>query len=198
MAIGFSTAGAFVPAYVPAYVDWRHSGGYAGAKSGGYDIEALPNALDKKIDKKMRKQAVRAHSTRMEYSESFQKFRKEIMEDFKEEDLRRPAVELLGEELGPKKDLIYVTYVIDDDSVHQMDKILDFIVDAFHKHGLGEHFRPRPEGAVPKTQEEDHLHNEGDIVNWIWPRKNHEYPQFDEDLIDFFEPEEDEDGGGGF
>lgn len=195
---GISSAGAYAPAYVPAYVDWRHSGGYNGYGYGsGYDIEALPNALKKKLDKKMQKQAVRAHAKRMNYAKSFRDFRKEVLEDFEEEDLKRPAVELLGEELDPKKDLIYVTYVIDEDTVDKMETILDFVIDAFHKHGLGEHFRVKPEGALPKAEEEDHLFNEGDVVSWIWPRRNHEYPEFDQDMVDFFEPEEEEEGGGG-
>jgi hypothetical protein len=197
MAFGLVGANAYLPGYVPAYVDWRHTAGYGGAKP-KYDLEDLPNALSKKLDKTMRKQAVRAHAERMEYASKFKKFREHVMEDMGEEDVRRPGVELVGKENDPDKDLVYVTYVIDEDTAGQMDEIQDFIIDAFHKYGLGEHFRAEPEGAVPAEGDEENPHDKGDVVVWVWPRRDHDYPEFERSMIDYWDPADDDDGGGGF
>lgn len=195
----FVTSGnAYLPAYVPAYVDWRHTGGYGGAEP-QYDLEDYPNALQKKVNKTMRKQAVRAHAERMKYASKFKKFREKVCSEMQEEDLRRPGVELVGEELDPDKDLVYVTYVIDEDSEGKMEGIQQFIIDAFHKFGLGEYFRAEPEGAIPETDEdEEQPQDKGDVVVWVWPRRDHDYPEFDKTPVDYFDPDDDEDGGGGF
>jgi len=199
MAFGgsFVTSGnAYLPAYVPAYADWRHTAGYNGDVS-DEDLEDRPNALQKKLNKTMRKQAVRAHSKRMKYANKFKKFRKKVSEEMESEDLTRPAVELVGEELDPSKDLIYVTYVIDEGSKGEMEAVQDFIVKAFHKYGLGEYFRPEPEGAIPDEEDEEN-HDAGDVVVWVWPKRDHSYPEFERTPIDDWDPEEEEDGGGGF
>lgn len=194
--IGVTSGNAYLPAYVPSYVDWRHTAGHGGRKS-NYDIEDLPNALSKKLDKTMRKQAVRAHSERMKYANKFKKFRKNVLEQMESEDLRRPGVELVGEELDPDKDLIYVTYVIDEDSVGGMEQIQQFIIDAFHKYGLGEYFRAEPEGAVPETDEdEEQPQDKGDVVVWVWPKRNHDYPEFEKTPVDYWNPEDEEEAGG--
>lgn len=192
---GFGISGSYGPAYVPSYVDWRHTAGYGGGQP-KYDLEDMPDALSKKLDKKMKKQAVRAHSERMNYVKNFKAFRKKVISEMKEESLERPGVELLGEELNPDKDLIYVTYVIDEDSVDQMEKIQNFIIEAFHAAGLGEYFRAEPEGAVPEKEEEAGIHEQGDIVVWVWPRRNHDYPQFNRTPVDYFNPSDDEEAGG--
>lgn len=196
---GLTSGNAYLPGYVPAYVDWRHTAGYGGAKP-KYDLEDLPNALSKKLNKTMRKQAVRAHAERMEYASKFKKFREHVMEDMGEEDVRRPGVELVGKEDDPDKDLVYVTYVIDEDTVGQMDEIQDFIIDAFHKYGLGEYFRAEPEGSIP-PDEMDGLDPQTytvDVVAWVWPRRDHDYPEFERSMIDYFNPDDEEDAGGGF
>jgi hypothetical protein len=194
---GFFTSGnAYLPAYVPAYVDWRHTAGYGGRSE--YDLEDLPNALSKKLDKTMNKQAVRAHAERMKYASKYKKFREKVVSEMEKEDLRRPAVELIGKELNPDKDLIYVTYVIDENSEDGMKKIQDFAMDAFHEYGLGEYFRAEPEGSIPEEDDEEGIHEAGDIAVFIWPRRDHDYPQFERSILDFWEPEEEEDGGGGF
>lgn len=195
MAFGLVGANAYLPGYVPAYVDWRHTAGYDGAEP-KYDLEDLPNALSKKLDKTMRKQAVRAHAERMEYASKFKKFREHVMEDMGEEDVRRPGVELVGKENDPDKDLVYVTYVIDEDTAGEMDKIQDFIIDAFHKYGLGEYFRAEPEGSVPAEGDEENPHDKGDVVVWVWPRRDHDYPEFERSMIDYWDPADDDDGGG--
>ncbi len=193
----FVTSGnAFVPAYVPSYVDWRHSAGYGGSNP-QYDLEDGPNVLQKKLDKTMKKQAVRAHSERMKYAANFKKFREKVMEEMEGEDLTRPAVELVGEELDPDKDLIYVTYVIDEDSEEEMAKVQDFIVKAFHKYGLGQYFRAEPEGAIPEEDPEEQPQDKGDIVVWVWPKRDHDYPEFDRMPVDYWDPADDDDGGGG-
>lgn len=202
MPLGISSGNAYLPSYVPAYVDWRHTGGYGGSEP-EYDLEDMPNALQKKLDKTMRKQAVRAHAERMEYASKFKKFRKKVCSEMQEQDLRRPGVELVGEEMNPDRDLVYVTYVIDGDTKGKMKKIQSFIIDAFHKFGLGEHFRDEPEGAIPHDGDEDsdedeNPHDKGDVVVWVWPRRDHEYPQFERTPIDYFDPEDEEGGGGGF
>lgn len=189
---------AYTPAFVPAYVDWRHTAGYSGKES-EHDLEDYPNALQKKLDKTMRKAAVRAHSERMKYAKDFKKFRKKVISDMKDEDLQRPAVELVGEEMDPDKDLIYVTYVINDESKGMMEEIQDFIIKAFHKYGLGEHFRAEPEGAVPEEEDEEQPQDSGDVVVWVWPRRDHDYPEFEKTPVDYWNPDdEEEDGGGGF
>lgn len=196
MPLGLSSGSAYLPAYVPAYVDWRHSGGYGGGSS-PYDLEDLPNALSKKLDKTMQKQAVRAHAERMQYATKYKRFRQNVLEQMKNEDMRRPAVELVGKEMGPDKDLIYVAYVIDKDTEGKMSGIQEFIIDAFHKHGLGEYFRAEPEGAVPVDDEdEEQPQGKGDVVIFVWPKRDHDYPQFDRKQIDYFDPEDDDDGGG--
>lgn len=193
-----SSGNAYLPAYVPAYADWRHTAGYNGSDS-QYDLEDGPNVLQKKLDKTMKKQAVRAHSKRMKYANKFKNFREKVMEEMKGENLTRPAVELVGEELDPAKDLIYVTYVIDGESKGEMEAIQDFIIKAFHKYGLGEHFRAEPEGAIPDEEEGDEsVHDAGDVVVWVWPKRNHDYPEFEYTPIDDWDPEDDDDGGGGF
>jgi len=195
--IGVTSGNAYLPAYVPSYVDWRHTAGYGGGKP-KYDLEDLPNALSKKLDKTMKKQSVRAHAERMKYANKFKKFRKNVCSEMQDEDLRRPGVELVGKEMNPDKDLVYVTYVIDESSVDQMEQIQDFVLDAFHKFGLGEYFRQEPEGSVPEKEEEEGVHEKGDVAVWIWPRKDHDYPKFDRTPIDYFNPDDDDDGGGGF
>lgn len=198
MPFGLTSGNAYLPAYVPSYVDWRHTAGHGGTES-DYDLEDLPNALMKKIDKKMQKQAVRAHSERMKYASKFKKFRKKVVGDMEDEDLRRPAVELVGEEMNPDKDLIYVTYVIDDDSEGKMAGIQDFVIKAFHKYGLGEYFRAEPEGSIPEEDEdEEQAQDSGDVVVWVWPRRDHEYPQFNRTPVDYWNPSDDDEGGGGF
>lgn len=195
---GVTSGNAYLPAYVPAYVDWRHTGGYGGSEP-QYDLEDMPNALQKKLDKTMRKQAVRAHAERMKYASKFKNFREKVVSDMKEQDLRRPGVELVGEELDPSKDLIYVTYVIDEDSIDKMEQIQQFVIDAFHKFGLGDYFRAEPEGAVPEPdEEEDNPHDKGDVVVWVWPRRDHDYPEFERTPIDYFEPSDEDEGAGGF
>lgn len=191
-----SSGNAYLPAYVPAYADWRHTAGYGGSQ-GSEDLEDGPNTLQKKLDKTMRKQAVRSHSERMKYSKKFKKFRQKVKEEMEGEGLTRPAVELVGEELDPAKDLIYVTYVIDGESKGEMKAIQSFIVKAFHKYGLGEHFRAEPEGAVPDEEEED-VHDAGEVVVWVWPKRDHDYPEFERSMVDYWDPEDDDDGGGGF
>lgn len=198
MPLGLTSGNAYLPAYVPSYVDWRHSGGYSGKKS-SYDLEDLPNALSKKLDKTMQKQAVRSHSERMEYANKFKKFRKKVLEQMEEEEMRRPAVELVGKELDPDKDLIYVAYVIDENTEGKMKEIESFITDSFHKFGLGEYFRAEPEGAIPKDDPEEQPQDSGDVVVWVWPKRDHDYPEFERKQIDYWNPDDDEDdGGGGF
>lgn len=197
----FVTSGsAYLPAYVPAYVDWRHTGGYGGPDP-QYDLEDYPNVLQKKLDKTMQKQAVRAHAERMKYASKFKKFREKVCSDMQSEDLRRPGVELVGEEMNPDKDLIYVTYIIDGESKGKMKGIQDFVIDAFHKFGLGEYFRAEPEGSIPEDPDDENdeqPHEKGDVVVWVWPRRDHDYPEFDRTPVDYWDPEDDDDAGGGF
>lgn len=193
-----SSGNAYLPAYVPAYADWRHTDSYNGSIS-DKDLGDKPKALQKKLNKTMKKQAVRAHEERMKYADKFKKFREKVSSQMESEDLTRPAVELVGEELDPDKDLIYVTYVIDEGSKGEMQAVQDFIIKAFHVYGLGEHFREKPEGAVPDEEEgDDSVHDAGDVVVWVWPKRDHDYPEFEYTPIDDWDPEEEEEGGGGF
>jgi len=195
---GVTSGNAYISAYVPAYVDWRHSYGNGYGGYDWYDLDSVPKDILKKLDKDKEKQAVRAHAERMQYISKFKNFKDNLCSQFQEQDLTQPAVELMGREVEPKKDLIYVSYVIDEQSSGKMDTIQEFVVEAFTSHKLHKHFRPTPSGSLPDQEEEDHVLNPGDPVIWIFPRPEHDTDMLRQQPVDFMSTDDEDDGGGGF
>lgn len=188
---------AFLSAYVPAYVDWRHSYGRGYGGRDWYDLDSIPKDILDKLDKDKERQAIRAHVKRMKYVPNFKKFQDNVCSQFQKEDLTQPAVELMGKEVEPKKDILYVSYVIDEGSEGQMDKVQDFVVEALTTHGLHDHFRPTPTGSLPDQEEEEHVLEPGDPVVWIFPRLEHDTDMFRQQPVDFMSTDDEDDGGGG-
>jgi len=193
-----TSGNAFLSAYVPAYVDWRHSYGRGYGGYDWYDLDSVPKDIVKKLDKDAEKQAVRAHAKRMEYVSKFKKFKDNVCSQFDQQDLTQPAVELMGQEVEPKKDIICVSYVIDEESTGKMDTIQNFVVEALTSYKLHNYFRPSPSGSLPDEEEEDHVLEPGDPVVWLFPRLNHDNDKLKQRPVDFLSTDDEEDGGGGF
>lgn len=192
---GVTSGNPYISAYVPAYVDWRHTYGRGYGGYDWYDLDSVPKDIVKKLDRDKEKQAVRAHAERMKYVSKFKKFKDNLCSQFQDQNLTQPAVELVGSEIEPKKDLIIVSYIIDDDSSGKMDVVQDFVVKALTSYDLHQFFRPTPSGSLPDQEEEDHVLEPGDPVVWLFPRLNHENEKLDKKPIDFMS-QDDEDGGG--
>lgn len=179
------------PAFVPAFVDWRHSAGRRDNETFDYDVEKVKSVNISKIQKQKRSQAVKAHTVRMKYANQFVKFRNHVLSEFEESDVPRPAVELLGSELEPDSDLVYVDFAVNDATRGKFSEILDFVVSALQDSGLDKHFHTKPIGSKEVGGEASELRRE---IIWVFAKPENPHPELETKDVDFWNVSGEEEG----
>lgn len=157
-------------------------------------LKKIRKSIGSQIKDSRMRQRLQTEIKRAEYIDELIDSKKHVQKQAEKKNVRNLKFQFFGEEFTTRKDLIYVTYEISEETKEKSSNVVAYLKKLMNSNGLSEFFDLSKIRVMNKTEEI------GDTLKIGIFRNNHGFDSINSDPIDPVgtDPDDDEGGGGGF